>query len=75
MTKPPSDGCYVYGLYLDGARWNDKTQKLDEQNEGVLFSDVPHIWLIPHVPTETEEDNKNVNLNLNNRKILNFINV
>ena len=37
MTKPedvkekPEDGCYIYGLYLEGARWNMENNSLDYQ--------------------------------------------
>ena len=30
VTEKPEDGCYTYGLYLEGARWNSTTHYLDE---------------------------------------------
>jgi dynein heavy chain len=53
MTQPPLDGAYVDGLFLDGARWNEKTSHLDEPIPKMLFVRLPVIWLIP---TEEKED-------------------
>ncbi|GLG95082.1 Dynein heavy chain, cytoplasmic-like Protein, partial [Gryllus bimaculatus] len=46
-AKPPIDGVYVNGLFLEGARWNHDIHYLDEALPKVLFSIVPIIWFIP----------------------------
>jgi dynein heavy chain, axonemal len=40
-------GCYIYGLYFDGATWDTKNQCIGESEPRVLFTKIPHIWLVP----------------------------
>lgn len=46
-VKPPKDGCYVYGLFLEGARWDSVAGHLAEPLRRQLYSEMPVIWLRP----------------------------
>ncbi|GJQ83090.1 hypothetical protein Trydic_g20102 [Trypoxylus dichotomus] len=43
----PNDGCVIYGLFLEGARWNARTNLLDESFPKELYTNMPCIWLLP----------------------------
>jgi len=47
IKEAPMDGVYVYGMYLDGARWNMTSGTLDEQLPKVLFTSIPPMWVKP----------------------------
>eukprot|EP01028_Stygiella_incarcerata_P004265 TRINITY_DN1920_c0_g2_i1.p1 TRINITY_DN1920_c0_g2~~TRINITY_DN1920_c0_g2_i1.p1 ORF type:complete len:4143 (+),score=1128.32 TRINITY_DN1920_c0_g2_i1:148-12576(+) len=51
----PDDGCFVEGLFLEGARWNAKIDVLDESLPKVLFSPLPIMWLKPMKADEIED--------------------
>jgi dynein heavy chain len=45
--EKPESGCFVYGLFMDGARWDDETGVIAESLPKVLFSEIPHMHWIP----------------------------
>lgn len=47
LTKAPDDGVYVYGLFMEGARWDDKKEAIDESHPKVLFTQMKSIWILP----------------------------
>jgi dynein heavy chain len=47
ITDAPGDGSYVYGLFLEGCRWNNEIGALDESLPKKLFNPMPVIWLKP----------------------------
>ncbi|KAI6071724.1 Dynein heavy chain 8, axonemal isoform X1 [Aix galericulata] len=48
ITAPPSEGVYIYGLYLEGAGWDRRNSKLIESTPKILFVQLPvvHIFAI-----------------------------
>ncbi|MEQ2167797.1 hypothetical protein GOODEAATRI_007682, partial [Goodea atripinnis] len=47
ITEMPTTGCYIYGLFLEGARWNNMAGRLTESKPMELHTEMPVIWLIP----------------------------
>jgi dynein heavy chain len=46
LTRP-ADGCYIRGLYLEGARWDSTKKGLAESKPKELYTEMNVIWLLP----------------------------
>lgn len=47
FTQPPEDGVYVYGLFMEGARWDGDNMVIGESIPKKLSDEMPIIWLKP----------------------------
>ncbi|KAL0050690.1 hypothetical protein WJX82_005287 [Trebouxia sp. C0006] len=55
QTSPPSDGAYISGMYVEGARWDPETMMLAESLPKVLCSAAPIIHLVPCQQSELRQ--------------------
>lgn len=56
IKEGPENGVNIHGLYLQGARWNTEEGKIADSRKGVLFVEVPVIWLEPILETAKEDE-------------------
>ena len=47
ISAKPDDGCYIRGLYLEGARWDSLKRTLIESRPKELYTEMSVIWLLP----------------------------
>jgi len=47
IVHAPEDGIYVYGLFIEGARWSEEESVLEEQNPGEMTFPMPIIHFLP----------------------------
>jgi len=47
ITEPPESGVQIHGLFIQGARWDDRKMCVDDSHIGVPIIDFPVIWLEP----------------------------
>lgn len=47
LTRQPNVGCYIHGLFLEGARWDAAEGKLAESRPKELYTEMAVIWLLP----------------------------
>lgn len=56
IEEKPEDGCYVYGIYLEGIRWDYKKHLITHPRPKELYSDLPLLWLLPCEVKEYPKD-------------------
>ncbi|DAZ96773.1 TPA: hypothetical protein N0F65_005771 [Lagenidium giganteum] len=52
LVTRPEDGCYTYGLFIEGSRWNKEYHTLDDPFPRELFARMPVIHLYPKANRE-----------------------
>merc|ERR1719383_572108 len=55
-TSKPVRGAYTYGLFMDGARWDDENMCIADSFPKVLWSSFSPIWLKPIEMSEDRSD-------------------
>jgi dynein heavy chain len=47
LANGPEDGVFIFGLYVEGARWDDSMEAIEESNPKVLFTQMRPVWILP----------------------------
>jgi len=47
IEEKPEDGVYIYGLFMDGARWDRENNIITDQFPTIMFDKLPVIWFKP----------------------------
>ncbi|KAK7201712.1 dynein heavy chain [Novymonas esmeraldas] len=47
VTAPPEVGCFIHGMFIEGARFDPATLTLTESMPKVLYEQAPMLWLKP----------------------------
>ncbi|XP_069500104.1 dynein axonemal heavy chain 1 [Ambystoma mexicanum] len=55
LLERPAEGCYIHGLFLEGARWDGETNQLSESRPKELYTEMAVLWLVP-IPNRKPPD-------------------
>lgn len=47
ITEPPEDGSLIYGMFLEGCKWDYDTHMLADSDPKKLFTELPMVLLMP----------------------------
>jgi dynein heavy chain len=57
VAEKPRHGCYITGLYLEGAGWDSERGVLARQEPKVLVTELPIVQIIPVEATKLKSSN------------------
>jgi len=58
--EPPEKGAYIYGLFMDGARWDDDNTWVEDSHPKVLWSEMAPMTLNPLEISDDDTDPEKV---------------
>jgi dynein heavy chain len=47
LTAPPEEGVYVYGIFLEGARYSTSTHQIEDSRRKELYTSLPAMHFLP----------------------------
>lgn len=47
LIARPETGCFIHGLFLEGARWDAQTGLIAESRPKELYTEMAVFWLVP----------------------------
>ena len=56
VKKGPDEGIYIYGLFLDCAKWEKAKDRLADSDPKVLFAPLPVLWITGCLSTASKSD-------------------
>ncbi|CAD8156782.1 unnamed protein product [Paramecium pentaurelia] len=56
IEEKPEDGCYIFGISLEGIRWDYKKHYITHPRQKELYSELPLVWLLPCIEKEYPKD-------------------
>jgi len=55
LKKGPEDGCYIRGLFMEGARWDAEQESIVDSRPKELFTKMAAMWLVPEYERKDHE--------------------
>jgi len=56
ITEAPDDGVFVYGLWMEGARWDAEAKKMAISRPGEMYTPIPTVHFQPEVDHKVAAD-------------------
>ncbi|CAF1617784.1 unnamed protein product [Rotaria magnacalcarata] len=69
IREAPTEGVYVYGLYLEGASWDRKNTRLHESQNKVIYVPMPIIYIYAINPSVVADPKLGIMMMTTNKKL------